>query len=311
LVRGHGLATKPLKTSVTVLFTSEEWLSPRAELLAFDKRVHEAEDRAHLSNSFLMSVSGPPTTLPNVAEQIFTRYQRLFPRRNRHSRSSVFTAVLARHRALHPLHEPFARACFDHSLDVWQWILRLSPDASGPLQIAALFRGLERLAGERGVRAEHAAEASVAFKQRHAKANAEMLCECLAGLDAPVELSERAATLLAHHERPGDDPELIFLNDADALSFFSLNSSSYINSFGPRQTEHKVDHTVARMSPQGRALLAELRLEHGAQELVRQTLSRRKPTYPTTGRPAGASADCGLSPAKSSTATASRGTSSA
>lgn len=275
LMRGHGLSTKPLKTSITVLITSEEWLQPGADLLEFDRRVHEAEDRAHPGHSFLVSVSGPRTTLRNAAKQIFTRYQRLFQRRNRYSRSNHFTAMLARHRALHPMHKPLARADFDHALDVWQWVLRLNPDASGALQVAALFHDVERLASETDARVEHAAENYLSFKQKHAQVGAEMLRECLAGCELPDELIERAAALVSRHEQPGDDPELNLLNDADALSFFALNSTGYLHYFGAEQTANKVDYTVARMSPHARELLVDLRLAPVVQELVRQTLSRR------------------------------------
>ena len=269
LMRGHGLPAKPLKTSISVLISSEEWLQPSADLLTFDKRIHEAEDRASPSHSFLLSVSGPRSVLRGVARQVFTRYQRLFQQRNRHSRSSLFSSVLERHRRLHALHKPLVRADYDHSLDVWQWVLRLDPDASLALQVAALFHDIERLRSEADARIEHTAQDYLRFKQEHASAGADMVRQLLAELPLPGAVIERASELVAKHEQPGEDAELRALNDADALSFFSLNSPGFLRYYGMEHTANKVDFTFARMSPQARGLLDELRLEPPLRDLLR------------------------------------------
>jgi hypothetical protein len=67
--------------------------------------------------------------------------------------------------------------------------------------------------------------------------------------------------LLRRHEARGnDDVELDLLNDADALSFFSLNAQGYLHYFGPEQTERKVRYTLARMGDRARHVLRRLRL---------------------------------------------------
>jgi hypothetical protein len=270
LMRGHGLSTRPLKTSVAVVISTDEWLNPSAELLTFDKRVHEAEDRARPSHSFLFSVSGPRSTLRTAARQIFTRYQRLFQQRNRYSRNSTFTAILERHRDLHPIHKPLVRADFDHAIDVWQWVLRLDPGASLELQVAALFHDIERLVSEADVRTEQSADDYLSFKQQHALAGADMLRSCLANVGLPSESIDRTSSLVARHEQPADDVELKLLNDADALSFFSLNSPGFLRYFGIEHTASKVAYTLARMSDEARALLAEIRLEPTLTDLLRE-----------------------------------------
>jgi hypothetical protein len=268
LMRGHGLPAKPMKTSISVLISSEEWLHPSADLLSFDKRMHAAEDRASPSHSFLLSVSGPRSMLREAARQVFTRYQRLFQQRNRHSRSSLFSAVLERHRDLHPAHKPLARADFDHALDVWQWVLRLDPEASLALQIAALFHDIERLTSQADPRSEHTVEDYARFKREHASAGADMLRPMLSELPLPDELIERASSLVAGHEQPDGDPDLRVLNDADALSFLSLSSPSFLRYYGKEHAASKVDFTFSRMSPMARDLLAEIRLEPALRELV-------------------------------------------
>ena len=58
----------------------------------------------------------------------------------------------------------------------------------------------------------------------------------------------------------GDSPALSLLNDADALSFFSLNSVGYLDYFGPEQTRKKVAYSLSRLRPDARRYLAGLRL---------------------------------------------------
>src|SRR5436305_48053 len=75
----------------------------------------------------------------------------------------------------------------------------------------------------------------------------------------------RAARLIAGHERPPapGDPDaagLALLNDADALSFFSLNSVGYLDYFGPEPTRRKVAWTLRRLRPAARRHLAGMRL---------------------------------------------------
>jgi hypothetical protein len=72
------------------------------------------------------------------------------------------------------------------------------------------------------------------------------------------------------HERASDAPALRALNDADALSFFSLNSPGYLAYFGAARTAAKVAYTLARMSGPARRELAALRLP----QLVRTELDR-------------------------------------
>jgi hypothetical protein len=76
---------------------------------------------------------------------------------------------------------------------------------------------------------------------------------------------DHAARLIAGHERPPapDDPDtadLALLNDADALSFFSLNSVGYLDYFGPGPARRKVAWTLRRLRPESRHHLAGMRL---------------------------------------------------
>jgi len=186
-------------------------------------------------------------------------------RRNEASRSAVFDRVLAEHRDAHDLAKPLARADYDHALDTWQWVLRLAPDADLAVQLAALFHDVERLSSEADARVEHQASDYQAFKDDHAARGAELAAALLAWVGVDAGTGERAARLIAAHEHlpgPGDPDAaaLSLLNDADALSFFSLNSAGYLDYFGPEATRRKVAFTLRRLRPEARRYLDGLRL---------------------------------------------------
>ena len=86
---------------------------------------------------------------------------------------------------------------------------------------------------------------------------------------APTAALRAACELIAAHERSGATAAITAINDADALSFFSLNSPGYLAYFGPHQTAKKVAYTLARMSPAARHWLAGLRLPRFVADCVR------------------------------------------
>jgi hypothetical protein len=248
-------------TSGVARFDADAWLQHDACLLDFDRRVHAVEDRARSrGRSFCIRVRGRGPALARAAVGVANRYQRLWPVRNEHSRQPYFDQVLRAHLALHDCEKPLVRADYEHALDVWQWVLRLCPHASGALQVAALFHDVERLVSEADVRVEQHASDYLSFKQAHAARGADLLAAALVEVCEP-QLLARAGTLVARHEQPGRDAELRYLNDADALSFFSLNSPGFLSYYGPAHSAMKIRYTVGRMrSEDARLLLCSLRL---------------------------------------------------
>jgi hypothetical protein len=206
----------------------------------FDTWSFDCAIDALASDSFTLRLEcgDDASALRSFPLEVLTRCQRHVGRRNRHSRSSFFTRLLRHHRALHDLEKPLVRADYNHALDVWQWVLRLEPDASASVQIAALFHDIERLRSEADARAGAAMTDAV-------------LAEAGANELLRVEVAE---LLMTREHEPG------ILSDADALSFFSLNSSGYAHYFGPEQTRKKVGSMWNRMSDRARARLATIRL---------------------------------------------------
>jgi hypothetical protein len=234
--------------------TADEWESPRFPFYEFDTRVEDLP-RLHLAAEL--------ARLPGMTLEVLTRCQRLIGRRNAASSNPVFDLVLDRHRSLHDLDKPLVRADWAHSLDVWQWTVRLDPEASLAVQLAALFHDIERLVSEADARVEHRAGDYQAFKDEHARRGAEMADGVLeqAGVDTQTRM--QAARLIAGHERMSD-----VLNDADALSFFSLNSPGYVDYFGPEAARRKIAWTLARLRPEARRRLEGVRLRPDVAEML-------------------------------------------
>lgn len=228
------------------------WADPAFDARPLDVHVAEAAARG----PFGLRTGGRA----DGAWALLTRYQRFLGRRNRASACPGFDDVLAEHRALHELDRPLCRADHEHALDTWQWLLRLEPEASFALQAAALFHDVERLESEPLQRIEHRAPSYQDFKDAHARRGASITREVLTRLRVDAAVVARASALVEGHERTGVDREGVLLSDADALSFFSLNSSGFLDYYGADHTQRKVAYTLGRLRPESRTRLSRLRL---------------------------------------------------
>lgn len=246
------------------------WLNYDAELRGLDELFNAAA-----SAGAWVTLRGGETLL-GTAMQVLTRYQRYLPLRNAASRTASFDRVLALHAALHDVSKPLVRADFDHALDVWQWVLRLDPTASLDVQLAALFHDIERLESEAERRIEHYAHDYQAFKNAHARGGAKRAYEVLCRAGEAPETAERVAQLIELHEVPhgGErEPLLTLLADADALSFFALNSPGFIDYYGSAHTLRKIAYSLGRMSARAQRLLAGVRLRRDVAELLEACVS--------------------------------------
>lgn len=209
--------------------------------------------------------------------EVLTRCQGMLGHTNAASATAAFGRVLAVHRDLHELDRPRARplveADYWHALDTWQWVLRLAPTAGIAVQLAALLHDVERLVSEPERRIEQHAHDYQAFKDAHAREGARLVARCLADVALPRGVVARTIELVAHHERPGRDPELALLNDADALSFFSLNTPGFLDYFGPAHTRTKIAYTLQRLRARQHWRLSWIRLRADVRAIVRELLA--------------------------------------
>jgi hypothetical protein len=258
-----GIASRVASEFPTIVF----WIDDRS-LLEPHVTQSDWDSRAFDAFRFDFAIDGVERLVirgerPPFAMEVLNRVQRLIARRNGASEGSLFDRVLERHRALHDLSKPLVRADYNHALDVWQWLLRLDPGASLALQLAALFHDVERLVSEADARVEHLAADYQQFKDAHAAAGAAMTRAILRECGVAEDVGEEVADLIAHHEHHPD-----LLADADALSFFSLNSPGYADYFGPEQTRRKVAYSWNRLRPESRSKLASVRLRADVKEML-------------------------------------------
>jgi hypothetical protein len=249
---------------------------------------------------------GRPLTahrLLGVTRQVLTRYQRFFQSRNAASAAPAFDRALALHERLHDRRKPLVAADFDHALDTWRWTLRLDPETSFAVQVAALFHDVERLDTEADARVEHLAPDYARFKAAHAAAGARRVADLLAQIDVSPGDARRICDLVEHHERGGADSKVAgapprelpsaggfdddddpsdnrrLLAEADALSFFSLNAAGFLRYYGPDHTARKVAYSLQRLGPAGRRELRRLKVP-GPIRAALATLERDQPSLP-------------------------------
>lgn len=251
----------------TVSVDVEAWTDSSGDPFAIDAAV----ERAAAQGAFELRL-GPVVRDERVGLEVLTRYQRHVGRRNRATATALWDRVRACHRALHDLDMPLVRADFEHAVDTWQWLLRLAPDAGFALQAAALFHDVERLESEAIVRVEQHARSYDAFKDAHAQRGAAITRAVLGGAGVDAATTERAAFLVERHERPGDDAELALLNEADALSFFSLNSAGFVDCYGVDHARMKIARSIARLRPCTRRRVSQIRFRPDVHALVRLAL---------------------------------------
>ncbi|HET9960176.1 MAG TPA: DUF4202 family protein, partial [Polyangiaceae bacterium] len=245
-----------------------EWARRDCDLAECDRIAAHAAD-----SSAWLSLRG--ADLPeDVLFQVLTRYQRLLTRTDVACCDPLFARVLERHRALHDLSKPLVRADFDHAIDVWLWLLRIEPGASRALQWAALFHDIERLESEADFRIEQHAPDYQAFKDAHAEQGARMTRAVLTAAGVTPEEADQVAQWIVWHERPAHEDrsyDSSALADADALSFFSLNSPGFMNYYGLEHTQKKIAYSLSRMSPRAKKLLTRVKLRADVQDALLRT----------------------------------------
>jgi hypothetical protein len=251
-----------------VLVDERAWRDPMSDLYDWDSKLLALQSQR---GWVLVLPASDPRKGVEVLLQVLTRYQRLAPRLNAASRDEAFLSALALHRTLHDLNKPLVRADYEHALDVWQWVLRLDAAAGRALQLAALFHDIERISSEPDQRIEQHAADYQAFKTAHAEVGARLAAVTARAAGVDEADCSRMQQLIAEHEQPAQGsraPEAALLGDADALSFFSLNSRGFSDYYGPEHTRRKVEYTLGRMTQRALGYLNQMKLALDVQEYI-------------------------------------------
>ncbi len=150
-----------------------------------------------------------------------------------------------------------------HSRNTLEWLLRLDPGADEALRIAALGHDIERAVEERKVRREDFSDFDE-FKAAHAEQSALMLGEIMTACGVDREMAEDVCRLVRLHE-VGGDPRSDLLKDADAISFFDVNLSLYLERNGRSEAMRRAVWGFRRLSARAREAVAAM--SHGDLEL--------------------------------------------
>ncbi|MBW2368275.1 MAG: DUF4202 family protein, partial [Deltaproteobacteria bacterium] len=134
-----------------------------------------------------------------------------------------------------------------------EWLLRLEPDASEALQLAALAHDIDRAIERIKVRRADFDNYD-AFKAAHARNSAKILRPILVACDVEPNIVDEACRLVQAHEA-GGDPGSDLLKDADSISYFDVNLPLYFQREGRDETKRRSHWGYRRLAPRAQEIV--------------------------------------------------------
>lgn len=147
-----------------------------------------------------------------------------------------------------------------HSINTLEWLLKLMPDASESLKIAALGHDIERAIEKRKVRRQDYKDYD-AFKDAHALNSANILAEIMQAYDIDKKMIDEVFSLVRYHETGGTD-QVDILKGADSISYFEVNLPLYFVRNNLKETKRRCLWGYKRLSDQGKKIVAELNYQN-------------------------------------------------
>jgi hypothetical protein len=283
------VGTESVKTSLNILvrgampvpgmpvlhLRAQDWQSPDFHLASFDRQVEELAARAGNRPCAVCLTGADDAVMAVAALQVAIRCQRLRQRRNAASRCDTFDRSLAAHRQMYKPRQGGDAVAYARALDTWQWLLRLDPEATLAVQVAALFQGAARPAAfpEQPRTTAVAGRRDDAAGPEAAAQGAWMVDDLLAEHEIDVTTRIGVHRLLAGQ---GPDCDIARLAAAEALSCLSLaatppapvKSAASAGAAGATESASAaadeahdgVAALLSRLAPPARQLVAALRL---------------------------------------------------
>jgi hypothetical protein len=146
-----------------------------------------------------------------------------------------------------------------HADNTLEWLLRLQPNASEALQLAALAHDIDRAIAEIKVRRADFDDYD-AFKATHARNGAEILRSILTACGVERTIVEEACRLVELHEVGGDRGSDL-LKDADSISYFDVNLPLYYQREGWAETKRRSLWGYQRLSARARKIVENISYE--------------------------------------------------
>jgi ribosomal protein S27AE len=167
---------------------------------------------------------------------------------------------------------------YRHGNDVLSWVQRLSPRATLPLQLAALFHDIDRVVTPGkggGFRGNRNSAAYALHKKQHAQRSAVFIGPRLREIGFVSRVVERALFLIRHHDDTGEevevlrDPDLNTLVAADTFAFFTSIAPKLYATEGEARLRDKVRFMVDKLPDDARLLLWRSRLRNSVFERIK------------------------------------------
>jgi len=144
---------------------------------------------------------------------------------------------------------------YGHLYSVWQWVLKLKPDADIALQLAALGHDIDRsIENQRKKREDFATYDE--YKKEHALLSAQIMCEILRKHNFDETTIAKVKDLIENHE-VGGEGDVEVLKEADSITYFN-NLSYYRQTHNQQQTIDKIKFMYDRLSDEAKSIINQI-----------------------------------------------------
>ncbi len=160
---------------------------------------------------------------------------------------------------------------YGHSQSVWQWVLKLKPDADIALQIAALGHDIDRSFEDyRKMKARYATYDE--YKKAHALLSAKITCDILIKHNFDKATIDKVKHLIENHEIGGEG-DVETLTEADSMTFFN-NLRHYRDTHTEKETIDKIKFMYKRLSAKAKKLVNQIKFkDQELSNLVEESIS--------------------------------------
>lgn len=142
-----------------------------------------------------------------------------------------------------------------HSISTWKWVLKLKPEASVSLQIAALGHDIDRSVEGNPVNFQQSAfKRYDEYKRHHSMTSAKIMYRLMVESGFDNYTSKKVKNLVEHHEH-GKRGDVKILTEADSLSFFEYSIPRYMRTHTLQQTRDKIRFMYCRLSSPAKNLI--------------------------------------------------------
>ena len=159
-----------------------------------------------------------------------------------------------------------------HIQSVLKWVLKLKPESSIALKIAALGHDIDRSFSERKPKREDF-DTYEKYKDAHAKMSAQIITELMQKYNFDAKTIGKVKFLIENHEIGGEE-DVEILKEADSIAFFENNLDYYKKNYSLHHTKEKIKFMYKRLSDKTKRLIGEIELQNkDLENLFREAIS--------------------------------------